>query len=183
MKRWAFNVTDYYRLLDVGIPPEDTSKELITGDIMSIPPPTPRHAACRAGLNALFFQRHYNEFATIGVKHPVRLTEYTEPIPDLVLLRRRSDFYKKAHPVPSDVQLIVEIGDDFIDYDRDVMLPLYAQVNITEVWLVNLPANIIEVYNQPDGEEYQGARLVQHKGSFISRGAFGHSFDAEAILG
>jgi hypothetical protein len=38
----------------------------------------------------------------------VRLSEHSEPQPDLALLRRREDFYSERHPRPADVLLVDE---------------------------------------------------------------------------
>src|SRR5262249_37944553 len=63
------------------------------------------------------------------------LGEHSEPQPDLVLLRRREDFYAGADPGPGDVLLVVEVADTSLAYDRDVKMPLYARAGIPESWL------------------------------------------------
>jgi hypothetical protein len=55
------------------------------------------------------------------------LTERTEPQPDVVLLEPRADYYATAHPVPSEVLLLVEVSDSTVDYDRDVKVSIYAR--------------------------------------------------------
>lgn len=39
--------------------------------------------------------------------------------------------------------------------DREVKAPLYASAGISEYWVVDLPADRVEVYRQPRGSSYQ----------------------------
>ena len=41
-----------------------------------------------------------------------------------------------------------------MDYDREVILPLYARHGMAEVWLVGLKAGVVEVFRQPTPEGY-----------------------------
>jgi Uma2 family endonuclease len=65
------------------------------------------------------------------------------------LLQFRDDDYETAHPVPSEVLLLVEVADTKVDNDRNLKIPIYARSLIQEVWLVNLVENSLEVYRQP----------------------------------
>jgi Uma2 family endonuclease len=82
------------------------------------------------------------------------LTERTEAQADVVLLEPRADYYATAHPVPSEVWLLVEVSDSTVDYDRVVKLSIYARSLIQEVWLVDLVKNCLEVYRQPGPNGY-----------------------------
>jgi Uma2 family endonuclease len=64
----------------------------------------------------------------------VRLNDFSEPQPDIALLRPRPDFYTGS----GDVRLIVEVADSTLKYDRDIKIPLYARHGIPEVWLVDI---------------------------------------------
>jgi len=75
---------------------------------------------------ALLGSRVSGDEAIVRVQGPVRLSPYTEPEPDVVLLRPRADFYGSAHPGPADVLLLVEVADSSIDFDRDVKAYVYA---------------------------------------------------------
>ena len=39
--------------------------------------------------------------AIVSPQNPVRLDFFSEPQPDLVILRPRADFYRTAHPQPA----------------------------------------------------------------------------------
>ena len=40
--------------------------------------------------------------AIVRVQNPIRLSRFSEPQPDVVLLRPRDDFYASAHPGPNE---------------------------------------------------------------------------------
>jgi Uma2 family endonuclease len=93
----------------------------------------------------------------IRVQNPIQLNDYSEPQPDIALLRRRKDFYEGALPTPADVLLVVEVADTSVEYDRQLKLPIYARANVAEVWIVSLPDERIETYSRPSGERYEVA--------------------------
>ena len=47
--------------------------------------------------------------AVVAVQNPVRLSDISEPQPDLAVLRPRTDRYSESHPGPGDVLLIIEV--------------------------------------------------------------------------
>ena len=83
------------------------------------------------------------------------LGTYSEPEPDVALLKPREDFYTTTHPVPDDVLLIIEVADTTVHYDREVKVPLYASTGIPEVWLIDLARKAVEVYRQPSARGYR----------------------------
>ena len=120
-----------------GILGEDDRLELLEGEIVEMAPIGSRHQSVVDRLTRLFSNR-VGDAAVVRVQGPVRLGDDSEPQPDLLLLRRRADFYATAHPGPEDVLLLVEVPDTSTEYDREVKLPLYARHGIAEVWLVGL---------------------------------------------
>lgn len=149
-----FTVEEYERMVQANILTAAERVELLNGEIVEMSPIGTRHAACVKRLNQLFSQI-LNGRALVGVQDPIRLSDSSQPQPDLTLLQPRSDFYATAHPQPQDVLLIVEVADASADYDRQVKISLYAQAGIIEVWLVNLAEQYIEVYRQPSVNGYQ----------------------------
>jgi len=95
------------------------------------------------------------------VQNPFHIDEYTEPEPDIALLRPRSDFYSKSLAVPEDVFLIIEVADTFLEYDRTVKLATYARAGISEAWIVDLAGEGIEVCSEPVNGVYQRIRRTR----------------------
>ena len=127
--RRRFTVHEYHLMGQAGILVEDDRLELLEGEIVELAPIGSRHQAAVNRLNALFSSR-LAAGALVNVQGPVRLGDHSEPQPDVMLVRRRSDFYETAHPEPADVLLLVEVSDTSIEYDRQVQLPLYARHGI-----------------------------------------------------
>lgn len=145
-------------MAQAGIFREDDRVELLDGEILEMTPIGSRHAACVARLTARFSRVQAN--AIVWVQNPIRLSERSEPQPDLALLRPRPDFYSQAHPGPGDVLLVVEVAETSVEVDRDVKVPLYARAGIPEVWLVDLAGGCIEVCRKPTPQEYQEVQRV-----------------------
>jgi Uma2 family endonuclease len=148
LQRRRFTVDDYYAMADAGILHEDDRVELIEGEIIEMTAIGSHHAACVDRLTRLLV-RQVGDEAVVRVQNPVRLSDLSEPQPDLALLRPRADFYAARHPVPADTMLVIEVAHTTLGYDRGVKLPLYAQTGIPELWIVNLDARVVEVYADP----------------------------------
>ena len=136
-RRHRLTVDDYYHMAEVGILGAEERVELIDGDIIDMAPPGTLHAATVTYLTEIFVRAVAGR-ATVLVQNPVRLGDFTEPQPDLALLRRRDDFYRERHPRADDVLLIVEVAATSLRFDRETKLPLYARHVIPEIWLVDL---------------------------------------------
>ncbi|MDJ0527330.1 MAG: Uma2 family endonuclease [Microcystis sp. M53600_WE12] len=149
-----FTVEEYEKMTTQGIIKPDEKVELIRGEIIKMSPMGTRHAASIYRLTQLFY-RKFGGLILLGVQNPIRLNNNSQPEPDLSLLIPRSDFYVAAHPCPQDIYLIIEVSDSTLDYDRYTKIPLYAEANIQEVWIVNLKEESVEVYRYPLQGSYQ----------------------------
>jgi Uma2 family endonuclease len=145
-RRHRLTVSDYYRMAEVGILAPDARVELIEGEIFDMAPPGSLHAVTVRRLLKLLVLAA-EDSASVLVQDPVRLSEISEPQPDLALLRERDSFYIRNHPGPADVLLVVEVADSSLRFDRDTKAALYAAHGIPEMWLVDL----------------RGRRLVRHR--------------------
>ncbi|MGA9996259.1 MAG: Uma2 family endonuclease [Pyrinomonadaceae bacterium] len=178
----CFTVAEYYRMAEAGILTEDDRVELIEGEIIEMSPIGSRHAACVGRLTEILLQ-HVVGKAIVWVQNPVRLDEYNEPEQDVALLKRRVDFYSERHPTPADVLLVVEVADTSTVYDRSIKVPLYARAEISEVWLVDLTKEVIEVYAQPVNGAYQISRKAGRSESITSQTIPELTLSVDAILG
>ena len=155
--RHKFTVEEYHRMAEAGILSEDDRVELIEGEIVEMAPIGSRHAGTVDFL-ADFFFRHVGEGVLVRVQNPIRLGKHSEPQPDLVLLKRQDDFYRSRHPGPDDVLLVVEVAETSAKDDRAVKVPLYGRHGVPEVWLVDLSAEVVEVYREPSSAGYRQVR-------------------------
>ena len=86
LPRHRLTVADYQRLGDCGILPEDTHVELIEGEIFDMAPMGSLHAGTVSYLTRLL-TRSVGDQALVSVHHQVVFDEYSEPEPDVALLR------------------------------------------------------------------------------------------------
>jgi len=164
--RRRFTADDYDRMGETGMIAADERTELLDGEVVCQMPINARHAGCVNRLNRLLGGQVVDR-AIVAVQNPVRLDPFSEPQPDVALLRLRDDSYDQSHPGPEDVLLLIEVADSSLDLDRRVKVPLYAAAGIAEVWLVDLMNASVEVYRDPDARGYRQLRRSE-RGSVLS---------------
>ena len=165
--KWTFTTDEYHRMVRAGILSENDRVELIEGEIVKMSPIGSRHAACVKHLNSILNKRL--DHVIVSIQDPIVLNDYSEPQPDVALLKPREDYYAGSLPTADDVLLIIEVADTSVEYDRNVKLPLYARSRIPEVWLAVLPEDLVEAHSGPINGVYQEVRYL-HRGESISPG-------------
>lgn len=146
-------------MAQAGILAEDDRLELIDGDLIDMTPIGSRHAGAVKRLASLLGGA-VRGTAIVSVQDPIQLDRYSQPQPDLALLRPRADFYAQSHPQPADVLLVVEVAEASLDYDRDVKVPLYARHGVPEVWLLDVAGRCMTVYRAPGPDGYGQQRRI-----------------------
>jgi Uma2 family endonuclease len=144
---YRFSVEQYHRMIDIALLGEDERVELIRGEIVYNMPIGDPHMACVKRL-AKFLGARYEHLAHMSTGDPIRLAD-SEPQPDFMLLVPKNDFYLSGKPVPADAYLIVEVADSSFEHDRDDKAPLYAENGVGEYWIVELNAETVHVYRDP----------------------------------
>jgi len=151
--RGPFTVADYHRMGELGLLDEDSRVELLDGLIVEASKIGPRQAGCVNQLTRFFILAGADQ-VTVATRNPVILDEYSEPLPDVAVLKYRADGYAVAHPGPDDVLLLIEVMDSSVYRDRQLKLPLYARAGIRELWLVDLEGDVVDVYREPGPDGY-----------------------------
>jgi Uma2 family endonuclease len=165
MPRHLFTVDDYYRMAEAGILRANERVELIEGEVVEMVPIGSHHAHVVDNLAALLIRRTTTRDAVVRVQGPVRLSQRSEPQPDIAVLKPHS--YMEGHPGPADILLLVEVADSTLLSDQRVKVPLYARVGIPEVWIANLANETIEVYSHPTESGYS-AQTVLTRGQHVT---------------
>ena len=143
----------YDAMIAAGILTENDAIELLDGKLYETMSKGPLHNAAINRI-AKMLERRIGETTIISVQNSIALHEYSEPEPDLAVLKFRDDFYAGVLAEPKDILLIVEVSDSTLAYDRDLKIPLYAAADVAEVWLVDVQARTVTVYQQPRGNEF-----------------------------
>jgi Uma2 family endonuclease len=146
-------VDDYYRMAEAGVLAPDARVELIEGEIIDMAPIGTHHAGTVLWLHRQLFKA-IGDAAFVTCQSPTRLSNITEPQPDLMLLRPREDYYRKSHPTARDAFLLIEVSDSTVRYDRDIKMPLYASYGVRESWIVDLDQQEFRCYRAPHNGSY-----------------------------
>lgn len=157
LARKKFCTDEVYKMMEIGILPEESGWELIDGEIIHRMGIGSKHASVVRRLEKILERRIGDEVLVSG-QNPIHLDDYNEPEPDIALLKPREDFYAERHPLPEDILLLIEVANSTLKFDREVKKTLYAEAEIFEFWLVNLTENTIECYSSPKNANY---RLVK----------------------
>jgi Uma2 family endonuclease len=168
LKKWT--VQDLLVLEKAGRFDPEERIELLDGEVYKMQPIGEGHASETDYLTQLFVSRFVDR-AVVRIQGPVLLDSSDLPQPDLALLRFDPRFYRKSHPKPEDIYLVVEISDSTLAYDRGRKLKRYALAGVREVWIINLTAQHTEVFRDPAGDEYL-TRFVVKVGDAVAPLAF-----------
>ncbi len=97
----------------------------------------------------------------IREQNPLRIPDYDEPEPDVVIARgSKRPLCHQTSPGPDDVALVVEVADTSLGKDRGDKLLAYGRGGVPVYWIVNLIDNQVEVYSEPDRNLGGYARCV-----------------------
>ena len=178
-------VEEYHRMADVGILDEDERLELLDGRLIAMSPVGPAHIHCVNRLTKLFARRLYvkgDPAPWISTQNPIRLGDVGEPEPDLTLLS--ADAPQDRMPQASDVLLVVEVAESSVDYERTVKTPRYAEAGIPVCWIVELDAEVVDVFSHPEGDTYTERRRHRRGDAVPMPDATpGEAVDVDDILG
>jgi Uma2 family endonuclease len=182
LTRHRLTVAEYYRMAEAGVLAPDARVELIEGEVIDMATMGTRHARTARLLNKLLFQAA-GDLAIVSAQCPLRIDDWSEPEPDLMLLKLSEDGYGSAHPKPADVLLLIEVSDASARYDREIKVPLYARHGVAEVWMVDLHANCVRFFRRPEGGQYLDITATETPGHTPVTALPGVAVDLAGVLG
>lgn len=155
--RYQFTIDEYYQMGDMGIF-KDTRVELIEGTIIDMTPINSIHASLVDKLANWLSSLHAGQ-VIVRSQNPLRLSSTSEPEPDITILDFVPDFYASVHPGPGHTQLVIEVSDTSLAYDRETKGSLYARYELSEYWIINIPDKQLECYTKPRHGTYQNKEI------------------------
>ncbi len=141
-------------MVEVDILDSDERVELINGEIIQMSPIGDKHVGIVSRINALLMSHLLGKY-DVHVQSPVKIGQYSEPEPDLMVTPHRDDFYASTGVYPEDVLLLIEVADTTLMKDIRIKVPLYAKAAIPEVWIVDLKDDVIHQYANLQSNQYQ----------------------------
>lgn len=161
---YRLRVEDYDKMIECGIFGEDEKIELWEGVLVKMSPKGIRHRTATTKTTD-FFYGYLRHKAVIQVQDPIRLDDFSEPEPDIVLAKAPLSNYALRHPAPKDILLVVEVADSSVAIDRQ-KAQKYAENGIAQYLILNLNTNEVEEYREPDAEGYRFKQTYTKDESF-----------------
>ncbi|MFK7981102.1 MAG: Uma2 family endonuclease [Saprospiraceae bacterium] len=152
-QKMLISVADYQRMGAAGIFENKPRVELLDGIIYTMSPITPNHNG-HVDKVAEFFTIKLFGKAKVRTQGSIKTSDYSEPEPDISILRYDEHFYTKKQATAADVHLIIEVAVFTVKTDRTIKKKKYAKAGIPAYWIVIPQKGIIEVYKQPADGNY-----------------------------
>ena len=157
LKYWT--VQDYYRMSDLGILDPNERTELIAGKIILMTAKGTAHVVTLQ-LLANNIQAQLGTTALIRTQDPIRLDNFSEPEPDLAIVKGTIFDYVENHPVPDDIYLVIEVADSTLKQDCELKDKLYARSNIAEYWVVDIKNRQVRIFRDPTSTGYTSLLIL-----------------------
>lgn len=181
LPRHPKTVEEYHRMAEVGLLAPDARVELIEGEIIEMAPIGIRHCSAVDRLTHGLVTAVGTQ-GIVRVGGSFRLSNITEPQPDLILLRPREDFYSSRVATGDDTLLVIEVSDNTLRFDRKVKVPLYARHRIPEVWIVDLENGRLQFFRSREDDNYADISVATELGIVPLPGLRGLTVDLGSLL-
>jgi Uma2 family endonuclease len=121
--------------------------ELLEGVVVSMSPQNPPHAGTIGRVNRVLVTR-LGDRATVRVQLSFLAGAHNVPEPDFAVVPGSPSEYDTRHP--DTAHLIIEVADTSLPSDRLSKSRIYAAAGVPQYWIVNLPGDCVETFEQPD---------------------------------
>jgi Uma2 family endonuclease len=136
----------YDRILEEGILGPDDKIELLEGRLVVAEPKHSPHATAML-LVAEALRKVLTHGWHVRTELPLALGTFSEPEPDVSVVRGEILDYRHRHPTHA--ALVVEVADSSLRLDRTIKKRIYAAAGIADYWIVDIRARMLEVYREP----------------------------------
>ncbi len=147
-------VQEFHQMFEAGILEGDERVELIAGQIIRMAAKGTPHRATVTRIWKLL-ETLLGDAVLVCPQEPIELSNYSEPEPDIAVLKPDPLYYEAHHPVPSEVYLIVEVADTTLKKDCGLKSIAYAQSGIADYWVLDINARQLHIFREPSQNGYQ----------------------------
>ncbi|MFM2060473.1 MAG: hypothetical protein RLZZ507_143 [Cyanobacteriota bacterium] len=153
------SVTEYHRMVEMGIFHPEERLELLSGQILKMAAKGTAHEAAITRIQRILNQR-LGDQVLIRTQSPITLDDFSEPEPDVAVVKTNVLDYEDHHPQPSEVFLVIEVADSSLKYDREVKSLAYAKSGIIDYWVLDVNGRKLCVYHDPSIAGYQSESIL-----------------------
>ncbi|HRH45325.1 MAG TPA: Uma2 family endonuclease [Pyrinomonadaceae bacterium] len=148
-RQFKWTKSQYHQLAELGLF-EGKRTEFLEGEIIEMPTMNSPHAT---GLTLTddALRKIFSEGFVIRNQMPLDFEGDFETVPDLAIVKGNTRDFFDSHPQTAD--LVIEVSDTTLSYDRNRKASLYAKFGINDYWVLNLKNQKLEVYRSPIEDE------------------------------
>ena len=143
-----FTVEDFQLMGEVGLLNDNKRYELLEGEIIEMEPPGNFHSSHVDRVHEEVFDRLRRKYH-LRNQGNVQVSDLSEPLPDVAILRHSPDEYSTAAPTAKDILLLIEVADSSLAHDRDRKARIYARAGVPEYWIVDTRGRQVLVFRKP----------------------------------
>ena len=133
--------------------------ELLRGEIITMPPEGEPHA---------YYNRETGDYlrellstrAKVSEAHPITLSDDSEPILDLAIVKPLGATYLEHHPYPEDIYWLIEFSNATLTKDLTTKKDTYAASGIQEYWVVNLQEQQLHIFRALKNAQYTSEEIL-----------------------
>lgn len=151
-------------MAEAGIFHPEERVELIAGQIIRMSAKGTAHTAAVRRTAKILRNLLANQ-AEVYTQDPIQLDDFSEPEPDIAVVRIDPLDYADHHPTPSEVYLIIEVADSSFKYDRETKAKAYAKSGIADYWVLDVNERKLHVFREPTQEGYQSEMILSQEAS------------------
>ena len=151
-RKWT--VEEYYRMAEIGFF-DGKRVELIEGEVIEMSAMGRPHVIA-LNKTADLLKSVFAPGWFVQTQAPLHFGKRSEPEPDIAVIKGKMEDYPTDHPTTAD--LIIEVSDKTLSYDRKRKASLYAKAGIKDYWVLNLKKHQLEIFRRPipDAEAWHG---------------------------
>ncbi|BAZ31262.1 hypothetical protein NIES4074_37340 [Cylindrospermum sp. NIES-4074] len=153
------SVQEYHRMAETGIFHPEERLELIAGQIIKTSAKGTAHESAITRTDRLLRQ-HLGDKVLLRIQSPIQLDDYSEPEPDIAVVKPNPLDYDDHHPDASEVFLVIEIADSSLKYDREVKALAYAKSGIIDYWILDVNGRKLYMYRLPSPDGYHSETIL-----------------------
>jgi Uma2 family endonuclease len=146
---FRLSVRQYHEMIGAGVFTDDDRVELIEGVLVRKMTKGPPHEFAVSVLKDMLTPLVGSEWV-VRAQSAITLRD-SEPEPDIAIVAAPHERYRRRHPGPRDVALVIEVAESSLEFDRTDKLRIYAGAGLAVYWIVNLVDDQVEVYTEPRG--------------------------------
>lgn len=165
LRLWT--VEEYHRMAEAGIFDEDERVELLEGKIIYKDKIGKDHSCAVGRINYLLHNLLENR-ALISIKNPIQLDNYSEPEPDIAVVKIDSLDYADHHPTPDEVFLVIEVADTTFKKDCETKGKAYAAAGILDYWVLDVINRQLHVFREASDNGYKSEVRLKENESISS---------------